>query len=175
MAWEGWRRNTMISTNQSKPIDQWEWTTLFLNNIVKLFQGVLVDLASVLSRGLDISLSRCEVEVGGELLTVGIYLFLRIFWLSYLLHCARIRLKLTIVCRETDIQVQEANDDQDKNYPLNRQNIDQFGKLSYYIFVKTCQEGQGLRVKNVQQAYLPQRFIVSYQQGKKLIGALYTT
>ena len=42
----------------------------FLNNIVKLLQGELVDLASVLSRALNISLSSSQVEVGGDLLTV---------------------------------------------------------------------------------------------------------
>ena len=42
----------------------------FLNNIVKLFQGELVDLASVLSWALNISLSSSQVEVGGDLLTV---------------------------------------------------------------------------------------------------------
>ena len=42
----------------------------FLNDIIKLLQGELVDLASVLSRALTISLSSSQLEVGGDLLTV---------------------------------------------------------------------------------------------------------
>ena len=38
-----------------------------LNDIVKLCQGVLVDLASLLSREANISLGSCQVEVGGDL------------------------------------------------------------------------------------------------------------
>ena len=54
-----------------------------LHNVVELCQGVLVDLASLLSSGeLNISLSSCYVEVGGGLSSVTSFNVLGSDWSS---------------------------------------------------------------------------------------------